>query len=395
MRANPFAGSGGEKHLHIKGTFFNPNSRYYFIWIGLILVLAFWFLESFMDVAVFREISFRDRFFSPDGHELWKRFLVISLLLLFIIHIQRSSNLLRKGALVLQERDKERASILENNPAAIMLVDAETREVSWLNSKAQKMVGLPKTAIVGRICHSFLCPGERGTCPVLDEKEDVDHSERILLNGNGKCIPIMKSVVQVKFNGREHLLESFFDLTERKNMERDLMQAHSELNRIFQTASTGMRLIDRNFNVLKINNAFAMLSGVPEEQGLGRKCYQVFFGTRCFTRQCPLVLIAEGTESVSGKVEKIRPDGSRISCLFSATPHRDEEGRLVGILESFQDISQLERAREIIESERDKFDRILSNLEEGVAIINSGYVIEYANSILVHQFRVPGRSTLL
>ena len=122
----------------------------------------------------------------------------------------------------------------------------------------------------------------RECCPVLDLGQDVDLSERILLTWR-EPLPILKSVSCVNYNGREHLLEAFFDLSDRKAMEQALQAAHAELNQIFHTASVAMRVIDKDFNVLKINHTFEMLTGVAEAEAIGSKCYEVFAGPICFT----------------------------------------------------------------------------------------------------------------
>ena len=64
-----------------------------------------------------------------------------------------------------------------------------------------------------------------------------------------------------------------------------LALALGEMDQIFQTASVGMRVIDPNFNVLKANKTFETITGVPAEQAVGKKCYDIFSGPKCFTRK--------------------------------------------------------------------------------------------------------------
>lgn len=48
-----------------------------------------------------------------------------------------------------------------------------------------------------------------------------------------------------------------------------------ELNQIFQTTADGMRVMDKDFNVLRINETFASISGTSEAEAVGKKCYEV------------------------------------------------------------------------------------------------------------------------
>jgi len=267
-----------------------------------------------------------------------------------------------------------------------MLIDADSRKVSWANSNAIKLIGSPKDVIENQVCHKHLCPAEIGHCPILDDGQSLDLSERVLLISGGSRLPVLKSVTRVNYNGTEHLLEAFFDLSERKKMERDLQQAHAELNQIFQTASVAMRLVDSSFNVLKVNNTFERLTGVKETDAIGKKCHEIFSGSTCFTEECPIHRIINGMETVESYVDKKRPDGKSIPCILTATPFVGPEGDIIGVVESFRDITELKNAQDVIESERDKLERILSHLHEGVSIISRDRVVEYQNQIFSDYF---------
>jgi PAS domain S-box-containing protein len=353
-----------------------------FIWIGIGLGLFYWFLESWIHVIFFQEGNLVSQILNPNLHETWKRVMVVTLLIVFSIYAQYSISMRRRAEAELHEREKELTGILENNPAGIMLVDSDDRKVTWVNTNALKMVGANKESIEGHVCHKHLCPADKGNCPVLDLGRTIDQSERILLTAGSGNLPILKSVTRVKYNGKDHLLEAFFDLSDRKKIEKDLQLAHAELDQIFQTASVAMRVVDRDFNVLKINKTFATITGVNETDAVGKKCHEVFAGSMCFTPGCPLTLILNGRKAVECYVDKQRPEGSSIPCILTATPFAGADGEIVGIVESFQDITDLKLAQEAIRSERDKLHRILSHLMEGVCIVNPEYIIEYQNAIL-------------
>ena len=365
-----------------KSTILSQN----FLWIGVGLSLSYWFLESLMHVTVFGGGNFLDHLFTPDVHELWKRWLVSFLIIFFSVYAQRSINTRRRTEAALAEREKELSRILENNPAGIVLVDAVSRKISWANSNALKLIGSPERFVKDQVCHQHLCPAEVGKCPILDQGQTIDLSERVLLTAAGGQLPILKSVTRVNYDGREHLLETFFDLSERKKMERELHRANAELDQIFQTASVGMRLVDRNFNVLKINRTFESLTGVDEADAFGKKCHEIFSGPTCFTEQCPILRVLNGKETVESQVDKVRRDGKRIPCIINATPFVGPEGQIIGVVESFRDITELTNAQIALASERDMLERILSHLHEGVSIISGEHTVEYQNEIFREYF---------
>ncbi len=104
----------------------------------------------------------------------------------------------------------------------MILVDAETRKIIDVNDSVLRMIGLRKQAVVGRICHKFVCPAEEHKCPVLDLGKTVDRSERQLCRCDGSTLPVLKSVVPITINGRRILLESMVDMTELKSAQEAL-----------------------------------------------------------------------------------------------------------------------------------------------------------------------------
>ncbi len=110
-------------------------------------------------------------------------------------------------------------SILESVAFGIMLIDPNTFEITELNTAAIKYIGTAKENIVGKRCHNFACPAEKGKCPVKDLDVKVNNSERILLTARGERIPILKTVNEVYLNDRKVLIESFIDIRDQKRAQ--------------------------------------------------------------------------------------------------------------------------------------------------------------------------------
>ncbi len=125
----------------------------------------------------------------------------------------------------LRKSERRVRTILDSVQTGILLVDARTREIADLNPVAARLCGGDPSRVRGRLCHELLCPNERGDCPILDRGQGVENAERTLLAADGRRVPILKTVSRIDLGGREYLLESFVDLTERKALEADLRRA--------------------------------------------------------------------------------------------------------------------------------------------------------------------------
>lgn len=122
----------------------------------------------------------------------------------------------------LQESQSRLQAIVDAVQTGIIIIDPQTHRIAEANPVALGLIGASHNQVVGAECHQFICPAERGRCPVSDLGQSVDNSERVLLTASGERRAIIKTVVPVLIEGRKHLLESFVDITERKRVEEAL-----------------------------------------------------------------------------------------------------------------------------------------------------------------------------
>jgi len=66
-------------------------------------------------------------------------------------------------------------SVLEKLGFGVVIIDAETHHIVYANEKILSITGYSSNEIIGKICHSLLCPAEIGKCPISDLGHDVDN----------------------------------------------------------------------------------------------------------------------------------------------------------------------------------------------------------------------------
>ena len=129
----------------------------------------------------------------------------------------------------LRESEQRLKSIFACTQAGIILIDAQSRTIVDANPAALRLVGAARSRTVGAVCHQYICPEEKGRCPVLDLGQKVDHAERVLRTAEGGEIPILKTVAEIELDGGRHLIESFVDIRHIKEVEAELQQARHRL----------------------------------------------------------------------------------------------------------------------------------------------------------------------
>ncbi len=138
--------------------------------------------------------------------------------------IYRNISERKQAEAALKDSEERLKTILNSLQAGIVIIEAETHRIVEVNPAAIQMIGEPQEAIIGALCHRFICLEGIGQCPLSDPGQTIDTSEGVLTTNN-RNIPILKTVTPIVINGSEHFLEIFIDITERKNLEAQLHQA--------------------------------------------------------------------------------------------------------------------------------------------------------------------------
>jgi PAS domain S-box-containing protein len=142
--------------------------------------------------------------------------------------------------------------IFSSVKAGILIIDSANHEIVDINHAGADMIGLPREQILGNVCHKFICPAEAGQCPITNLHKSVDNSERILITSEGKRLPIIKYVTRVTLDGRECLLETFIDNSQRKQAEEVLIQKTEDLHVAYEAMTATEEELREQYDKLVI-----------------------------------------------------------------------------------------------------------------------------------------------
>jgi two-component system sensor kinase FixL len=136
---------------------------------------------------------------------------------------------LRQSQKAAEDALQTRELILDTMPVGVIIVGRD-KIIRRANKTALKMMGCNcPQQVIGNTCHKVICPAEVNKCPVIDLGNSVDNSEKVLLKGDGREMPILKTVMPISLEGEEVLLEAFVDITERRQAEQELEKLNKDL----------------------------------------------------------------------------------------------------------------------------------------------------------------------
>lgn len=116
-------------------------------------------------------------------------------------------------------------------PFGLMLMD-EQKRIRMVNKAALRMLGFETPEeIIMHPCRDYICQKDEDNSPIKDRNQGEDKSECLMMHKDKHKIPILKAAIPICLNEENFILESFFDITHRKDAEKELFESR----RVLQT----------------------------------------------------------------------------------------------------------------------------------------------------------------
>jgi PAS domain S-box-containing protein len=114
---------------------------------------------------------------------------------------------------------------------------------------------------------------------------------------------------------------------------------------ILESISDGVFTVDHNWKIMSFNRAAEEITGISREEAIGKHCWDVFRSNMC-EGQCALKkTMKEGKSFVSTSTYIINSEKKRIPITVSTALLKDENGNILGCVETFRDHSLVEELR--------------------------------------------------
>jgi len=285
----------------------------------------------------------------------------------YFIHAQMAERKRDQEYKQLERQNADRKnleSIINTLADPVFLID---KQYTWrlVNDRFCQFFGKTRDSLIGRPVAEFL-PAEEYEV-IRDQSERVFHTgssletEMIVTGINGQNYTVIsKNTLYVDSNCQEYIVGIIRDISMRKKMEETIKESEARLSSILQSSPLMQFVIDKNHRVLYWNKAIETFSGISASTIIGTTNHWNPF----YRKERPMLadfLVDEDVENisqwysdrvikapyVSGSYEGIEfmPDAESPGgwFYFTAAPVRDINGRIIGAVETFQDISETKK----------------------------------------------------
>lgn len=118
---------------------------------------------------------------------------------------------------------------------------------------------------------------------------------------------------------------------------------------ILDSITDGVFTVDHRWNITSFNKSAETITGVPREDAIGQQCKDVLKANICEGACSLRYTVDTGTPVVNKTVYIVNAAGEQIPISISTAILRDETGRVIGGVETFRDMSLVEKLRKEIE----------------------------------------------
>jgi len=154
-----------------------------------------------------------------------------------------------------------------------------------------------------------------------------------------------------------------------KKSVRRVKNRNNNFETILDSIADGVFTIDLDFNITYFNSAAQKITGVSGDQALGQKCFDVFRANICQTSCALGETMKTDRQSINLPIDILNSEGYTVPASVSTSVLKDSEGKIIGGVEIFRDLSAMETLRKEI-SNQYRFEDIISKNHEIQGIFN-------------------------
>ena len=301
----------------------------------------------------------------------------------------------KKADAALKELFATFKTVMDSLDALVYVADMKTFEILFVNEYGRKIWG----DLTGKTCWKALQMDQNGPCPFCTNEKllDPDRNPAEILIWEFQNT-ITKQWYECHdsairwIDNRIVRLEIATNITERKCVEEKLFETEQRLGDIIDFLPDATFAIDSEGKVIAWNHAIEEMTGIQSVDMLGKEYYEYslpFYGERrpilidFAIMPDPLMefphysnVRREG-DTITAETTLAYLGGKNLYLWCKSIPLKNNEGKIVGAIESIRDISDHKTAEDLLKESRKKYKELVESISDVIYEIDSHGIITY------------------
>ena len=264
----------------------------------------------------------------------------------------------KQAETALHESNNRLKALFERAMDAIFIADPATGVILDANAAAEKLLGRPRTEIIGLHQSQLHPPQDAEKYQDLFQKtvrgKGLTQAGTEILRADGSRVPVEINAGWVDLDGGRSVIQGLFrDITERRKMEKDLRESEERFRDLYDHAPVGYHEYDTEGRLTNVNQTDLEMLGYTAEEMIGQFVWK--FTVEGESAREGVLAKLEGTLPPATELQRtyIRKDGTTFPVLIKDRLILDEKNQIKGIRCTIQDITERKRAEEELQKAKE------------------------------------------
>lgn len=263
-------------------------------------------------------------------------------------------------------------SIIKNTTDAVYIKDLNGKYI-LVNEAAAKIVNKSEDEIIGN--NDYYLFSEEDAKEISDSEKEIIKYKRTstiierVTDSNGKLITFLSTKGPI-FDASEEIIGIFGisrDITERNQLEVNLIDSEQRLNRLFQNAPLGYQSLNEKGHILDVNEVWLKTLGYRREEVIGKWIGEFMDPEQITILKSNFVKFKEQGK-LHTEYRMKRKDGQIVLVAFDGRISYNSEGKFERTHCIVNDITESKKAQQKIVESEERYRLLFSEMNQGIAL---------------------------
>ena len=282
----------------------------------------------------------------------------------------------KRTAELLESEEKYRTLIESSQDGFVIIQD---NKFVFVNEAMSRLVNYPKEKIIGKYVTDFMPDEEKERAlkniKKVIERGSIGLQEYKYIKKDGKVCNLQVTSSRITYQGKPAIQAVVRDVTAQKQTEEALIAEKERLAVTLRSIGDGVIVTDAEGKIILLNKIAEKLTGWSQKEAIGKPLNEVFYIINEKTRKrCEnpfeKVIKTNGIVGLANDTVLIARDGTERIIADSGAPIRDKDGKIVGVILVFRDITEKRK----LEQELIKADKL-----DSIGILAGGIAHDFNN----------------